>query len=473
MYSSIKITGNDGKFPTVIKDVNIYLGNSGTSSRFLLTFIALLPKDSEVVFEADDRLSKRPIKSLIDCLESNELIKVEYLKEGMLYPMKVTSLGNRENVKEMNIDCSETSQFVSSLILCAPMFGKNEVIINLEGKIVSSAYIHTSIAVMKEFGARVAYADYTKFIVVKSCGYDAEFDSYAIECDMSTAAYDIAYSAIFGQPIQLMHLGLDCMQGEIEFLNILRKHFGGFMYNYDDEMSIKGTKIDELYEIDLKNDPEDPHHTIYMLEANDSFIALSVVIALKLPKGTVVHITGIGNQRIKECNRIEKCVQILNSFHVIAYELEDGIAIIANPSITKMCYKTIVVPTYEDHRLAMAFAIMGAAVSAKNEVIIKDARTVEKTFPEFWSHIEEKYNLLYSGYIPKRIENCTKSGCSMNTMVLIGMRNSGKSMLAHHLAESGGFKEICLDTVFEEKYKTEIKDFIKEYGWEDFRGKET
>jgi pentafunctional AROM polypeptide len=76
----------------------------------------------------------------------------------------------------------------------------------------------------------------------------------------------------------------------------------------------------------------------------------------------VTKITGIGNQRMKECNRIEKVVQILNSFHVIAYELEDGIAIMSNPSIVRLSNEIISVPTYSDHRIAMAFTILSSAI---------------------------------------------------------------------------------------------------------------
>jgi len=123
---------------------------------------------------------------------------------------------------------------------------------------------------------------------------------------------------------------------------------------------------------------------------------LSIIVAVKLPKGTITKIIGMSNQRVKECNRIEKVVQLLAIFHILAYELDDGIAIMSNPSILKMQKKVLSVPTFNDHRLAMAFTILSVAVCDDNKVIIEDARTVEKTFPQFWSHIKGNVSNLLS-----------------------------------------------------------------------------
>lgn len=203
---------------------------------------------------------------------------------------------------------------------------------------------------------------------------------------------------------------------------------------------------------------------------------------MKLPHGTVTKIIGIGNQRVKECNRIEKVVEILNSFHILTYELKDGIAITSGCIFEKdqsskinlkMEQKLIEVPTYEDHRLAMAFTIMGSAVATKNKVVIQNGRTVEKTFPEFWAHIYKYYNIDYSGYVYSQKEHSTRFGTDLDLLILIGMRNSGKSMYSNHLKENYGFQEYCLDAVFEENQGVTIQEFINEHGWEEFRQKET
>ena len=268
---------------------------------------------------------------------------------------------------------------------------------DLIGNIVSESYIHTTIAMLKEFGARVHYDEFTKIAIVKSLGYSYNDPEYVIEGDMSTAAFDIAYSAIFGHPMVLKKINSDSLQGETELLEVLRKHFEGFECDYDEDTTIKGVELGKTYEINTEE--------IFIPDANDCFIALSTILALKLPKGTCVKITGIGNQRIKECNRIESCVQILNSFHVLAYELDDGLAIISNPSILKMKDKVIKVPTFNDHRIAMAFAILGSAVCANNKIVIQNGKTVDKTFPEFWKHIHTNYGITYSGNVFSRAEN--------------------------------------------------------------------
>ena len=456
--TSVKIVGCNGEFNNINNDKPIYLGNSGTSSRFLLTLTALLSKNSSVIFWADERLSSRPMVELIDTLKHHNMIEVEYLNKQNSFPLKISSLGNTKAVSSIKIDWSITSQFASSLLLWSPFLGSDEITIELEGNIVSDSYIHTTIAVMEKFGASISVNIPT--ITVKSNGYK-EIEEYWIEGDFSTAAYDIAYSAIYGQPIELVNIPADSIQGEIKLLNILSTHFKGFKVQENGNLIIQGIPLNQTYETDIDE--------VSLLEGSDSFIALSIIIAVKLPKGTTFRITGIGNQRVKECNRIEKCVELLNSFRIISYELPDGIAIMSNPSIAeilpqhnlhswawmelddgnvwphtrsknwckdvkeiqsilKMQLSSIFVPTYEDHRLAMAFTILGSIVPHHNRVIIQNGRTVEKTFPEFWNHIEENYGITYSGYVQNLKDDRTNFWGNQNLLILIGMRNSGKSM---------------------------------------------
>lgn len=133
---AFKVHGCSGVFGQLNSDTSIYLGNSGTSSRFLLSVVSLLPAGCSCVFEADDRLSSRPMAGLISLLEGLGLIEVEYLqtknryaycmsmtvvdRTGLLvyrYPFRVTSTGSAKSVDRFTIDVSETSQFASSLLL--------------------------------------------------------------------------------------------------------------------------------------------------------------------------------------------------------------------------------------------------------------------------------------------------------------------------------------------------------------------
>lgn len=140
---------------------------------------------------------------------------------------------------------------------------------------------------MKEFGGVCSFDPDSKIIVAKGIPYEygekseSKFQEYMVESDASTAAYDIAISAIYGYSIILNNLTINCKQGELEFLSILQKHLKEFEFE-EDESSIKvrGTHVDRLYEIDTNE--------INMLDASDSFMALAVVLAIKLPKGTEV-----------------------------------------------------------------------------------------------------------------------------------------------------------------------------------------
>jgi 3-phosphoshikimate 1-carboxyvinyltransferase len=245
-YSAI-IHGTGGIFKKLSDTPTIYLGNSGTSSRFLLPLFCLFPCGTSVIFKSDSRLNERPIKPLIDCLVKLKLIKIEYFEEGKIFPCKVTSLGESKSVKDFEIDCSETSQFVSALCLVAPWMGADQISIDLTGNIVSESYIFTTFNILKAFGAKAAYDACTKFVFVKSFGYMFEEEEYIIEWDMSTAAFDVAYSAIFGQPITIANITSDWLQGEFEFIQILAKYFKGFKYiEHENSITIKGTPLGKV-----------------------------------------------------------------------------------------------------------------------------------------------------------------------------------------------------------------------------------
>lgn len=243
-YYTAIIEGTGGVFKKLQDTPTIHLGNSGTSSRFLFALFTLFPAKTCVIFKSDVRLNERPIKQFIECLEGLKLIKMEYLEEGKIFPCKVTSLGRSKSVRDIEIDWSETSQFASALSLVAPWMGSDQISIDLTGKIVSESYIITTFNILKAFGAKAAYDACTKIIFVKSFGYMFEESEYIIEWDMSTAAFDIAYSAIFGQPITIANITSDWLQGEFEFIQILAKYFKGFKYiEHENSITVKGTPL--------------------------------------------------------------------------------------------------------------------------------------------------------------------------------------------------------------------------------------
>mmetsp|Transcript_20462 Transcript_20462/g.18107 ORF Transcript_20462/g.18107 Transcript_20462/m.18107 type:complete len:179 (-) Transcript_20462:1392-1928(-) len=155
--SNIKVEGNP-KFANLPKEEpQIYLGNSGTSSRFLIAFIACISHDYSVVFTADERLSQRPMTTLINLLLQYHLIEVEYLVEGRTFPMRVRTFEIKENISELKIDCSETSQFASALLMISPLLSTVDITIQLEGDVVSESYITITVEMMKHFGVDISY----------------------------------------------------------------------------------------------------------------------------------------------------------------------------------------------------------------------------------------------------------------------------------------------------------------------------
>lgn len=327
---------------------------------------------------------------------------------------------------------------------------------------MSDSYIQTSILALRQFGADVERVSSHR-IVVKSKPLDPP-DEYCVEGDVSTAAYDVAYSAIYGRPVELTNVPSNSMQGESEFVHILARHFKGFTLEQREHgLRVQGLPLADVYELDTDD--------ISMRDASDSFIALCIVLGVKLAKGTTTRITGIGNQRVKECNRIQKCVEILAAFRILAYELDDGIAVVSNPTVLAMTGNTIEVPTYDDHRLAMAFAVLGSTLATNNSVVIKDAKTVDKTFPDFWRHIEHHYGISYTWHSHRKADINPTSATDGSLLVLVGMRNAGKSMYSDHIARTDGYVEYCMDAMFADTFGP-IADFVTTNGWDEFRSRE-
>jgi 3-phosphoshikimate 1-carboxyvinyltransferase len=334
----------------------IYLGNNGTAMRFLTGLVSL--GKGVFTLDGDRRLCERPIKPLLDALKA--LGVDARSKNGRGFPPVVVHgeglRGGRTTLANI-----ESSQYISSLLICAP-FAQNDTVIELLGRIHSLPYIDMTIEVMREFGVEVAREPRNLYSVRTPQRYRGK--RYMIEGDASSASYFFLAAALDRGRIRVQNINPETLQGDIQFLPIMER-LGCTVIRGDHWVEVVGGELA-------------PGECIFDLgDMPDMVPTLSVLAAVR-PGRTVIK--NVPHLRKKESNRLEALVTELRKTGVKAEERDDGLAIDGNrPHGAE-------VETYNDHRIAMSFAILGLAIPG---IQIKDAGCVNKSFPGFWEELKK------------------------------------------------------------------------------------
>lgn len=462
---TIVVKGNGGNFVTC--DQEIYLGNAGTASRFLTTVASLVGVNSEsndyTILTGNARMQERPIGPLVDALRANGS-EIEYLNNQGSLPLKLQA-GKGLKGGRIELAATISSQYVSSILMCAP-YADEEVTLSLVGgKPISQLYIDMTIAMMESFGISVTKSTTEAYTYHIPKGVYTNPEVYEVESDASSATYPLAFAAITGTSCTVPNIGSSSLQGDARFAVDVLKPMGCSVEQTATSTTVTGPPRGQLKSL--------PH--VDMEPMTDAFLTASVVAAIA-NDSTPTQITGIANQRVKECNRIKAMVDELAKFGVKAGELPDGIEIFG------IDYKKLQVPstekrgvcTYDDHRVAMSFSLL--AGMSPEPVLITERSCTGKTWPGWWDVLHTKFGVALEGY--EESKNLDDPSLLINkalngdrSIIVIGMRAAGKSTLSKWISNFMGFELIDLDTVFEEKYG-DIRPFIKEHGWEKFRENE-
>ncbi|SGZ54467.1 CIC11C00000003898 [Sungouiella intermedia] len=462
---TIVVKGNGGNFITC--DQEIYLGNAGTASRFLTTVASLVGVNKEsndyTILTGNARMQERPIGPLVDALRANGS-EIEYLNNEGSLPLKLQA-GKGLRGGRLELAATISSQYVSSILMCAPYADEEVTLALVGGKPISQLYIDMTIAMMKNFGitvTRSATEDHTYHIPK---GVYVNPDVYEVESDASSATYPLAFAAMTGTSCTVPNIGSSSLQGDARFAVDVLKPMGCTVVQTATSTTVTGPARGQLKSL--------PH--VDMEPMTDAFLTASVVAAIA-NDSTPTQITGIANQRVKECNRIKAMVDELAKFNVKAAELPDGIEIFG------IDYKDLTIPstekrgicTYDDHRVAMSFSLLAGMCS--EPVLITERSCTGKTWPGWWDVLHTKFGVRLDGYEEsKNLDDPTllinKAVNGDRSIIVIGMRAAGKSTLSKWIANFMGFELVDLDTVFEERYG-DIRPFIKEHGWSKFRENE-
>lgn len=433
----------------------VYLQNAGTASRFLTTLCCMAEGPGPVYVYGNHRMHVRPIRDLVNALTGNGC-KITYQgKEGCL-PILAQSTGLAGG--DIQLAATVSSQYVSSVLMSSP-YAQTSVTLNIAGgKTVSQTYIDMTVSLMQQFGVEVK-----KTITDTSLTYEIPCGVYknppvvAVEADASSSTYPLALGAISGGEVTVQGVGRVSLQGDAGFCRVLSA-MGCTVSQTDSTTTVTGIPSGsgkELTGIDVD-----------MEDLTDAFMTAAAVAAVC--PNTVTRITGIANQRVKECNRIAAMVQELGKCGVHCSELEDGIKINGRPASE---LHGAVIDCHDDHRIAMSFAVFGSVVPG---VVIDDKDCVGKTYTEFWEDMQRELGLQY------KLENATTAVARDDdpkshappTVVIVGMRGAGKTSLGGSTAKVLGYEFLDADQVLEARLGRSIKEHIAEHGWDSFRDEE-
>ncbi|KAG9415137.1 3-dehydroquinate dehydratase (3-dehydroquinase) [Aphanomyces cochlioides] len=440
------VIGTGGKFPNSLPN-HWYLSNAGTAARFLTTVATLV--GTPIHLTGNSRMQERPISDLVNALNANGC-SITYAKNEGCPPLEIAPTGLPGGV--MHLAGKVSSQYVSSVLLSAP-YAKSTLDLQLaEDNPTSYPYIKMTIQLMEVFGIRVqTLGSNNRFIVDQ--GVYKNPPRVHVEVDASSATYPLALAAISGGRVVVPGLGSKSCQGDAAFFTALQAM--GCTGGQDESSTwVQGPPRGELKAIDID-----------METMTDAFMTLAVLAAVA--KGTT-NITGIANQRVKECNRVAVMVEELAKCGVRCGELPDGLWIEGRgdhspPTFPKIPAK---IACHNDHRIAMSFAVLGSYLP---NVVITDKECTDKTFPSFWDECSISLKIPFQ--VPAT--SSTVAGADATTVYLIGMRGVGKTTLGKHAAQALGLEWIDMDEYMESHQlgKT-VKEFVAEQGWDAFRAQE-
>jgi 3-phosphoshikimate 1-carboxyvinyltransferase len=356
-----RVRGHGGRIVEPAED--IYLGNNGTATRFLTSVAAL--GEGDFIITGDERMAERPIQPLIEALEGWG-VNIASLKGTDCPPLKIQA--NGINGGRTILPEGKSSQYLSSLLIVAP-YAREAAVLDVAGEVLSKPYVHMTLAVMDAFGVTVSANLNLSHFEIPQGIYRAR--EYRIEGDASSASYFWAAAAVCGGRVTVANVPRPSLQGDAEFAQILGR-MGCRIES--DSRGITVSATDELkgIEVDMGNCPD---------------VVPTLAVVASQARGRTV-IKNIAHLRIKECDRLHVMASELAKLGVATRELPDTL-IIEGKNADGPPLHGAEIETYNDHRIAMSFAVAGLAVPG---VKVRGEGCVAKSFPDFWERFERLYD---------------------------------------------------------------------------------
>ena len=350
----IVVHGQSGRFQALEQPIDF--GNSGTSMR-LFGGLAVLGKGAYTL-TGNRRMCQRPMQALLDSL--NRMGARARSRNGDGCPPVIIE-GRKNQGGNTTIDCSVSSQYLSALLLIAPCLDRGLKIEVIKGP-VSKPYIDMTVDIMQAFGVSLDRQGYTRFDILGGQTYAS--GTHAVETDASNAGYFWAAAAITGSQVTVKGLTASTRQGDMGLVDIFER-MGCRVEHETDGIAVMGRPLKGVH-VDMGHMP-------------DVVPTLAVVAAFA--QGTTI-IDNVAHLRAKESDRLAAVTQELAKMGIETRTTEDQLRVVGGRP------KGADIHTYDDHRIAMSFALAGLKVPGIN---IKNPQCVAKSFPTYWQVFEQLY----------------------------------------------------------------------------------
>jgi len=352
-HARIVIHGQGGRFPS--QNAELFVGNSGTTARFLTAAATL--GYGEFRFDGVARMRERPIGPLLAALRA---LGAQITAERDRFPLVVHANGLKGGLAEL--DATSSSQYLTALLQVAS-YAEADVTIKTVGAVVSEPYIEMTLRLMEQFGVHVEQDGFSEFRIKAGQRYRAQ--DYTVEPDASNATYFFAAAAVSGGRVRVPYLSPESLQGDAHFVDVLEK-MGCTVIRDTHYLEVQGPQTLHGIEIDL-NAMSDTAQTL-------------AAIAPFADSPTII--SNIGHIRLKETDRIAAVVNELRKLGVRVEAWPDGMRV--HPGTIHPG----AVDTYDDHRMAMAFSVIGLRVPG---ITINNPDCTAKTFPDFFTRFARLY----------------------------------------------------------------------------------
>ncbi len=382
----VTVEGCGGCIPEA--EGEIYVGSAGTAARFLTAMLGVSAGTYRIL--ASEQMQRRPMRPLFEALLSLGA-RIQWLGEEWHLPVCVTGAaaessrrrpdvagafvgqsqepekmtgsltGKHDSGKLLYLDISESTQFLSAFLLIAPMFPEG-LCIRITSEKKDGSYIRITRGMMREFGVSVDFRE-GAYRITPGTAYSRA--GYRVEPDVSAACYFYGAAAITGGYAKVKHVFYDCTQGDLKFLNVLRQ-MGCLVCEEADGISVTGPAQGSLHGI-----------SVDMNDFSDQALTLAAIAPYA---DAPVEITHIAHIRQQESDRIHAIVSNLRAAGIACEESADGVRIY--PGQPEACR----INTYEDHRVAMAFSLLGLRADG---IVIENPGCCRKTFENYFALLDE------------------------------------------------------------------------------------
>lgn len=376
--SILQIKGQAGAIPN--KTASLDVGNAGTAARFITAFLAL-QTEGEYTLDGDPQMRDRPMKGLIDALSELGSATFTFLEKPFHFPFQMKTHGPQNGYAQ--VDASASSQILSALLLTLPACKKD---IQLDSPNVRTAYVKVTEQIKSHFGISKSAMTEEGSFCLQNNPYQAPEDSeFLVEPDLSAASYFFALTVLHGGSLSVKNIPTKPIQGDAAFAELLKSHALQVSPEKDQ------WNIQRPIESAIHKELADFNFNLF----SDTFLTYAAVAPL-LNKETTI--TGIKHTRLQETDRVSAMATELKKLGQTVIEGEDSLKIISDKNTliekaqaARAKGKTLEIETYEDHRFAMSFGILGTydlLEDGQAWLSIKDPECCGKTFPDFFHTLE-------------------------------------------------------------------------------------